>query len=173
MDEFRADICPPGGMHCTRQPLIAREEEYVFRVPGPLVVSGKVVDAVTRQPIKTFRVVPGDGTSRGGCSGTGKTASSPPTAATRSARPGAMPRSLIRIEADGYQAAVSRDIQSNEGTIAIDFELKPGKDVVAKIVTPRNVAAAGAKVALGVAGSQIHVKNGDIDDTVHVLPRAP
>ena len=79
---------------------------------------------------------------------------------------------LIRIEADGYQAAVSRDIQSNEGTVAIDFELKRGKDIVAKIVTPRNVAAAGAKVALGVAGSQIHVRNGDIDDSPR-SPRAP
>ena len=71
---------------------------------------------------------------------------------------------LIRIEADGYQAAVSRDIKSNEGTIAIDFELKTGKNIVAKVVTPGNLPAAGAKVALGVAGSQIHIKNGDIDD---------
>ena len=38
LDEFRADICPPGGMQLHRQPLIAREEEYVFRAPGPLVV---------------------------------------------------------------------------------------------------------------------------------------
>ena len=92
VDEFKADICPPGGMTLQRQPLIAREAEYVFRVPGPLVVSGKVIDAVTREPIKAFRVVPGDGAIRGGCSGTGKTASSPPTAITRSARPGAIPR---------------------------------------------------------------------------------
>ena len=28
-------------------------------MPGPLVVSGKVIDAVTRKPIKAFRVVPG------------------------------------------------------------------------------------------------------------------
>ena len=92
VDEFRADICPPGGMVLHRQPLIAREAEYVFRAPGPLVVSGKVIDAVTREPIKAFRVVPGDGAIRGRCSGTGKTASSPPTAITRSARPGAIRR---------------------------------------------------------------------------------
>ena len=28
-------------------------------MPAALVVSGKVIDAVTRQPIKAFRVVPG------------------------------------------------------------------------------------------------------------------
>ncbi len=71
---------------------------------------------------------------------------------------------LIRIEADGYQAAVSRDIKINEGTIAIDFELKRGNNVAAKVVTPQNLPAVGAKVALGVAGSQIHIKNGDISD---------
>ena len=59
LDEFKADICRPDGMQLPRQPLIARAEEYVFRVPGPLVVSGKVIDAVTRKPIKAFRVVPG------------------------------------------------------------------------------------------------------------------
>ena len=39
-----------------------------------------------------------------------------------------------------------------------------GTNVAAKVVTPRNLPAAGAKVALGVAGSQIMIKNGDIED---------
>ena len=48
LDEFKADICPPDGMQLIGQPLIAREEEYVFRRPRALVVSGKVIDAVTK-----------------------------------------------------------------------------------------------------------------------------
>ena len=59
LDEFKADICPPDGMELELQPLIARAEEYVFRTSPALVVSGKVVDAVTKEPIKKFRVVPG------------------------------------------------------------------------------------------------------------------
>ena len=59
LDEFKADICPPDGMQLELQPLIARAEEYVFRTPPALVVSGKVIDAVTKKPIKEFRVVPG------------------------------------------------------------------------------------------------------------------
>jgi beta-lactamase regulating signal transducer with metallopeptidase domain len=164
VDEFRADICPPGGMTLQRQPLIAREAEYVFRVPGPLVVSGKVIDAVTRQPIKTFRVVPGGRYEQGQMFWNRKDSFIAADGHYEIRRTWGDSANLIRIEADGYQAAVSRDIQSSEGTIAIDFELKPGKDVVAKIVTPGNIAAAEAKVALGGAGSQIHVKNGDIDD---------
>ncbi len=59
LDEFKADICRPDGMQLPRQSLIARAEEYVFRVPGALVVSGKVIDAVTESRSRTFRVVPG------------------------------------------------------------------------------------------------------------------
>src|SRR5262249_50267145 len=78
---------------------------------------------------------------------------------------------LIRIEADGYQAAVSRAIRSDEGTIAIDFALKHGKDVVAKVVTPQNLPAAGARVAMGSVGSQINVTNGDISENGTFCPR--
>ena len=39
------------------------------------------------------------------------------------------------------------------------------------MVTPRNLPAVGAKVALGVAGSQINIKNGDIDDPINVTVR--
>src|SRR5262249_50441733 len=59
LDEFKADICPPDGMELELQPLIAGDEEYVFRTSPALVVSGNVIDAVTKQPIKKFRAVPG------------------------------------------------------------------------------------------------------------------
>src|SRR5262249_21746546 len=144
----------------------------VFRVTGPLVVSGKVVDAATRQPIKSFRVVPGRRWEQGRLSWdrTDSFVATDGHYEIRESR-GEIAH-LIRIEAEGYRAAVSRDIRSDEGTIAIDFELKPGKDIVAKVVTPRNVAATGAKVALGGAGSQIHVTNGDISENGTFCPRA-
>ncbi len=59
LDEFQADICQPNGMELAKQLLVARDEEYVFRVPPALVVSGKVIDAQTQQPIKKFHVVRG------------------------------------------------------------------------------------------------------------------
>ena len=86
LDEFKADICPPDGMQLRMQPLIAREEEYVFRTPAALVVSGKVIDAVTKKPIKKFRVVPGVRSSEDADElGPGTRALSPPTASTESA----------------------------------------------------------------------------------------
>ena len=164
-DEFQADICPSGDeMELPKQTMVARQEEYVFRLPATLVVSGKVIDAETKQPIKAFRVVPGIRSS--------------PTfmiwvpSQTFAASNGHYEirqtrgyfAHLVRIEADGYLPADSRDIKSNEGNVTIDFELKRGKNIIAKVVTPRNLPAAGARVALGVAGSQIMVKNGEIDD---------
>ncbi len=44
---------------------------------------------------------------------------------------------LVRIEADGYLVADSRDIKSTEGDVTIDFALKRGQDIIAKVVTPR------------------------------------
>ncbi len=165
LDEFQADICPSGdGMELPKQTMIARQEEYVFRLPATLVISGKVIDAETKQPIKAIRVVPGIRSS--------PTFMNWVPSQTFAASNGhyeirpthGFSAHLVRIEADGYLPAVSRDIKSNEGNVTIDFGLKRGKNIIAKVVTPRNLPAAGAKVALGVAGSQIMVKNGDIDD---------
>ncbi|MDB5390194.1 MAG: blaR1 2 [Planctomycetaceae bacterium] len=163
LDEFKADICPPNGMNLSLQPLLARDEPYVFRTPPALIVTGSVIDAETRQPIKKFQVVPGIRSSethmnwvRGerhpGIDGTYNIRHSHDYFAH-----------LIRIEAAGYQPSVSRDIKSNEGSITIDFALRKGSDVAATVLTPDGKPAAGALIALGVAGSQISIKNGELD----------
>ena len=164
LDVFTADICPPDGMELAGQPLTARALEYVFRVPDPLVVSGKVIDSVTRQPIKAFRVVPGVRSSETHMNWVPSESFSATDGQFQLRETHGYFAYLVRVEADGYQAVVSRDIKSNEEKVAIDFELRKGKDIVAKVVTPRNVPAGRAKVALGVAGSQINIQNGEIDD---------
>src|SRR5262249_45118842 len=66
LDEFKADICRPNGMYLGSQPLIARDQEYVFHPPPALVVAGAVVDAETKRPIGKFEVVPGWADARPG-----------------------------------------------------------------------------------------------------------
>ena len=163
LDEIKADICPPDGMTLVKQPLIAREKEYVFRLSPPLVISGNVTDASTGKPVKKFRVVPG---TRSG------ERNAPPMNWARSESFEATggryelrlhrgyPAHLVRIEADGYEVAVSRDVKSDEENVRIDFKLKPAADVAATLLTPSGKPADGAKIALGMAGSQICVKNG-------------
>ena len=170
VDEFRADICPPGGMTLQRQPLIAREAEYVFRAWAArrLGQGHRRGDQGADQGVPGR---PGGRRDQGQMFWNRNESFIAADGRYEIRQTWGDSAHLIRIEADGYQAAVSRDIQSNEGTIAIDFELKRGKDVVAKVVTPRNVAAAGAKVALGGPGAQIHVENGDISDSQTYSPR--
>ena len=165
LDEFQADICSTDGMYLARQPLIARDEEYVFRTPPALVISGNVIDAETRKPLAKFTVVPGsrfDNATQLHWYDSDRFAAADGKYQIRQTRP--QFAHLIRIEASGYQAAVSRDIKSNEGNVSIDFELKKGIDVAATVLTPDGKPAAKARVALGIAGSQINIKNGEIDD---------
>ena len=60
IDEFEADICRADGMQLQSQPIKPRDEEYVFRPPRLLVVTGRVTDKETGELIKNFRCVPGD-----------------------------------------------------------------------------------------------------------------
>ncbi len=166
LDEFQADICRPDGMQLSRQSLIAREREYVFKPPRALVVSGSVTDATTNEPIKKFRVIPGlrnrDPRIRMNWIPTDSYEASGGQYRVRFTHD--YPAHLVRIEAKGYQVAISRDIMSNEGEVEFDFQLQPAEDIAATVLTANGEPAANAKIALGVAGSQISVKNGDIDD---------
>jgi hypothetical protein len=65
----------------------------------------------------------------------------------------------------------SRQIKSDEGNVPLDFQLTKAKDVEGTVWTTDGVPAAGAKVALGIAGSQIMVMNGDISETQTLCER--
>ena len=171
-DEVRADICPagPDGMQLVVQPLVARAEEYRFRLPPTLIITGTVVDAETRAPIPRFSVVPGGHYPNG-------VQWHPQLAATainghfdfRGNRSGQ--GYLVRIEADGYLPLDSREVAWDEGTVPLTFELRRGAGIVAKILTPDLKPAAGARAALGTADVQIGIVNGQIDDSWTYGPR--
>jgi len=166
LDPFHADICRPEGMQLPKESLHAREEEYVFTPPRALVVSGRVVDGKTKEPIQKFRVIPGlrnlDPRIRMNWISSDSYEAADGTYRVRFTH--SYPAHLVRIEADGYQVAISRDIQSGEGEVTYDFELQRAMDIAATIVTAAGKPAAAAKIALGVAGSQISIDNGDLDD---------
>ncbi len=162
VDEFEADICREGGMQMQSQPIIAREEEYVFRPPRLLVVSGKVTDKETGELIKNFRCVPG---------GRNEPHQKPEnwrldetykaTDGTYTIQRGNdIDAHMVRIEADGYKVAVSRDIESNEGNVELNFELIRAADIVITFQTPDGQPAADAEIALGIRDDQIHIRNG-------------
>jgi beta-lactamase regulating signal transducer with metallopeptidase domain/uncharacterized GH25 family protein len=164
LDEFKADICPREGMNLAQQPLVARNQEYVFRLPPPLVITGKVVDRETKQPIKRFRVVPGIRSSPTWMNWARGEAFTAIDGRYRMTERQDYFAYIVRIEANGYEPADSRDIKSNEGNVTLDFELTKGKDIDAVVLTPDGRPAAKAHIALGVAGAQIVVSNGDVEN---------
>lgn len=166
LDEFQADICRPGGMELSHEPLLAREKEYVFTPPRALVVSGRVFDAKTNEPIKKFHVTPGlrNSDPQIGMNWIPRDTFDATDGQYQVRLHHDYPAHLVRIEAPGYQLAISRDIKTNEGEVNIDFALKPVGDITSTVLTPDKTPATNAKVALGIKGSQITVQNGKIDD---------
>ncbi|TWU51070.1 Nickel uptake substrate-specific transmembrane region [Rubripirellula tenax] len=167
LDPFEADICRPGGLQLSDQSIVAREEEFVFRPPTALIISGKVANADTGEPITNFRVVPGLRNSDAdiGIDWIPRDAYTATQSDYRYQFHHTSVAHIIRIEAPGYLVTDSRDFATDEGEVTFDFDLKPASDIVANIVSIDGKPAARAKIALGVAGSQISVDNGDIDDS--------
>lgn len=167
-DEFNVAVSRPDGMSLRSQSLVARDAEYVFQCPPALEISGSVVDAETKQPVKTFRVVSGyryetnlfwnRQNSYIATDGRYRLRDNLDALAH-----------LIQIEAEGYQVAASRDIKRDEGKVRVDFELKRGSDVSAVVLTPTGQPATGAEIGVGVADSVIGIHNGRIRDTMSAV----
>jgi hypothetical protein len=170
LDQFLADICRPDGMSLAMQPLVSRDEEYVFHPPPALVVSGKVIDAQTKKPVSKFRVVPGILVGETQWSRGEQFTSTDGKYRLRWTHD--YPGHAVRIEAEGYRPAVSREIKSDEGNVTVDFALEKAEDITATVLTPELRPAPGAKVAIAVAGSQINIENGQIDDSLTFCARA-
>ena len=115
LDAFLADICRPGGMQLGRQSLAARDEEYVFRVPPALVIAGKVIDAETREPVKSFRVIPGVRSSESHMNWVpGQTFAGSDGQFTLRQTHDSFAH-LVKVEASGYLAAESRKSRAMKG----------------------------------------------------------
>jgi Carboxypeptidase regulatory-like domain len=140
LDPLEADICPPNGMQIPDQPLAARDEEYVFKGFPTLVISGNVVDADTKTPIKSFKVIPGIRFSED--RGVYWEVEHSFTAANGKFQLKHDREYFafgVQIQAEDYLPAASRDIISDEGRVSLDFELKRGgRPVVAKLEVPKD-----------------------------------
>lgn len=132
-------------------PLAPQEAEHVVTLYPALAISGHVVDAQTKQPIPSFHVVRGNRQAGSfannvfwdrhevveGKNGQYKLMITQPSLVH-----------LVRIEADGHQPTVSREFNSNEGSVTCNFTLSKGKDLNVMIRLPDGKPAAGAEVCL-------------------------
>jgi hypothetical protein len=164
LDEIVADIAPRQGMQLPRQKFKAREEEYVIKLNRPLEISGTVVDAVTKQPIKEFRVVPGRGRGNDDVFWNENDAFEVTNGkfSQRIDYPGEC--HLVRIEAQGYKPAATRVVMPTEGAVTVTVELHKGKNIEATVLKPNGEPALEAVAYLARPGSQIMLENGHIDE---------
>ncbi len=159
-------------------------------------MSGRVVDRETKQPVRRFLVGWGfqlgrnlqlDRYRRIWAHATAFT-----TADGRFRVPAAQNNFdrayVLRIEADGYEPAVSCAIRGNAGNVTIDFELTKGQNFDATVLTPERHPAASAKVEietqsllrirttngeLETGSAPWHVRETDMAGRVHFPPQEP
>jgi protocatechuate 3,4-dioxygenase beta subunit len=162
VDTVQADICRPDGMQLSDRPLVPGEKEHVFRVPPALVISGKVIDAETKQPIKSFRVVPGiQWLNAASVYWNANGAFNAIDGRYQFRENHEQPAFLVRVEAEGHLPRASRQIKFDEGNVTIDFALAKGQDFATTLVTADGAPAPRAKVALLGAGAHLMLENGD------------
>ena len=161
LDEFEADIVHPRGIGLSSQSLKAREEEYVFQVHPPLILSGRVLDAKTGQPLTKFQVTPGVRSESGRILWS--------DVETFTALDGFFElrperdytAHLVKVHAPGYAASDSREVKSHEGRVELLFELEPSPGIQAQVLTPTGGPAAGAHIVLGTPNAQVSIRNGE------------
>jgi thiol-disulfide isomerase/thioredoxin len=151
-----------GYLRETHVPLTVSDRKITVTLRRALSVTGAVVDAQTNKPIDSFNVI------HGISFGSERAISwerHPET--TTKGRAGAFQYNLtwsypgyaVRIEASGYQPAESRVFTADEGSVALEFKLAKGADVMATVLTLGGKAAAGATAVLALGGQPAYLYN--------------
>jgi hypothetical protein len=148
-EAVKFDVYKRGYMSTRNVSLKASDAEHVITLLPPLKMKGKVVDAETGKPVEAFRAIHGIDFGQGAdrahwgrqeekkCTG----------GAYEIVQTEPYLGHYVRIEADGYTPAVSRLIASDEGDVAVDFELKRGQGISGVVRAGDGKPAAGATVA--------------------------
>ena len=77
---------------------------------------------------------------------------------------------FMKIEAPGYETAVSRAFQPNEGEQALDFKLRRAAGISGIVLLPDGKPAEGVKVALSTWENQVRLRAGHFD-TIADFPK--
>jgi hypothetical protein len=161
-EAVKFDVYKRGYMSTRNVSLKASDAEHVITLLPPLRMKGKVVDAETGKPVEAFRAIHGIDFGQGAdraswnrreekkCSG----------GAYEIVQTEPYTGHYVRIEADGYTPAVSRLIASDEGDVAVDFELKRGQGISGVVRAGDGKPAAAATVVLATPSQGAYIRNG-------------
>jgi beta-lactamase regulating signal transducer with metallopeptidase domain/thiol-disulfide isomerase/thioredoxin/DNA-binding beta-propeller fold protein YncE len=163
-DTVLCSIGKTGYMAARDVPIKPGEEEQLITLHPVLEISGRVTDAITAEPIDTFKVTHGYQFAN--------------SSQTRWSNDGALPASdgkysykfdepmkgyLLQVVAAGYRPATSRLFESTEGKITYDFTLEPGTGPSGIVLLPNGKPAMGAQVGLATREKRAMLDMGRFD----------
>lgn len=146
--------------------LTARETAHVIKLDQPLIATGKVTDAQTGKSVKHFRVIPVIEFRPEFLSTSFQNTVPGKEGQYQIMLNGGMRdrRHLIRIEADGYRSAISKNsFGLGEGPVTQDFSLKPAKPRTGRVVDGSGKPVSGATVIAGTPSIVPMMQNNEFD----------
>jgi hypothetical protein len=155
--------------------LTATDDIQTLILKRPMTVSGRVVDAETRQPIPAFSLIRGSYFPERHPGGSHwnhawvypftngvyrSSASRPVRIGSADGGPGEEGFHRLRISAPGYKPAISRPIANDEENAECHFELECGGGVEGSVKKSDGSPAAGVDLVVAGPGNSVSVQNG-------------
>jgi beta-lactamase regulating signal transducer with metallopeptidase domain/HEAT repeat protein len=137
------------------------DQEQTIELLRGLRVTGTVTDSRTGEPIDVFTVMGGTGHVGSRSMHFGRDRAMPFDRGRYEWEfwDGRAPAHRLRVEASGYQPAVSRQFVNEEGEVTYDFQLEPAEDLTGLVRLPDGAPVADAVVHLGTATQAIRLTN--------------
>lgn len=143
---------------------VPHEEPHEVTMLPAVVVTGKVVDKGTGQPIEKFKFWEGiwwdsrytdyvlqSSNEQVGRDGT-----------YQDVMDNGCAKFLIKVAAEGYFPALSREILPDEGNVQIDFELERGVPPIGVVKLPNGQPAAGLEVYMARPDRAVSISDGEL-----------
>jgi thiol-disulfide isomerase/thioredoxin len=157
------DVDKPGFMARRQLPLIASDREQLVTLHPKLTIAGRITDAATGRPLPKCLIIEGIGSVGEDhifWSRERSTEASGGEYTTSFGEPNAADAMYVRVEAVGYEPAVSRAFHSDEGRQRFDFALKRAEAISGTVRLPDGKPAEGVDVVLATEADQVLLDNG-------------
>jgi peroxiredoxin/protocatechuate 3,4-dioxygenase beta subunit len=149
--------------------LVAGEEEVTVRMAEPTVVSGTVVDSETGAAVPSFWFVEGKLDEPGGkpywLRQQGKGCEGKDGKFEFTVRE-SYPEYVLRVEAEGYLPADSREYKTDEGKVELAYKLVKSKGIAGVVRDPAGQVVAGADLTLVTRSNHGRLVNGTIEKQI-------
>jgi len=160
-EEVLFSISASGYMRVNWLALWPSEDEHVIIMNRPLRISGRVLDVDSNEPVNNFSLIPGiEREDRDAMTWQWYKLVKFDNGQYEYKFSELRECYRIRIEADGYEPAVSDVFSVEQSNANYDFRLKKASGLSGIVYLPDNQPAAGAEVIVCTASQHVYIRNG-------------